>query len=77
MTRRRLGGYMTTTTPNVGAAVGNFIRHAVGATVLDGAKCEDVEAGRRAAPQATVIVVLASLAPTFPSVTTAAIGGPS
>ena len=54
---------MTTTTRNISAAVGNFIYRVVGATLLDGSVYEDVEADRRAALQATAVVLLASLAP--------------
>jgi len=54
---------MTAITRNINAAVGTFIYRVVGATMLDGSVYEDVEADRRAAPQATAVVLLASLAP--------------
>jgi Yip1 domain len=54
---------MTTTTRNISASFSTFIYRVVGATLLDGSVYEDVEADRRAALQATAVVLLASLAP--------------
>jgi hypothetical protein len=56
-------GCMTTTTRNISAGIGTFIYRVIGAALLDGSVYEDVEADRRAAPQATAVVLLASLAP--------------
>jgi hypothetical protein len=54
---------MTTATRDVGGVMGQFISRVVGAALLDGSVYEDVEADRRAALQATAVVLLASLAP--------------
>ena len=54
---------MTTISRSINAAVGDFLYRLVGATFLDGSVYEDVEADRHAGPQATVVVLLASLAP--------------
>jgi hypothetical protein len=54
---------MTTISGTISTVVGNFLYRLVGATLLDGSVYEDVEADRYAGPQATAVVILASLAP--------------
>jgi hypothetical protein len=53
---------MTTISRNITMVVGNFLYRLVGATLLNGSVYEDVEADRHAGPQATAVVLLASLA---------------
>jgi Yip1 domain len=54
---------MTTISRTISTVIGNFLYRLVGATLLDGSVYEDVEADRHAGPQATAVVLLASLAP--------------
>ncbi len=54
---------MTTISRNTTTVVGNFLHRLMGAALMDGSVYEDVEADRHAGPQATAVVLLASLAP--------------
>jgi Yip1 domain len=54
---------MRTISQSLSTAAGDFLYRLIGAALLDGSVYEGVEADRRATFQATVVVLLASLAP--------------
>jgi hypothetical protein len=54
---------MTTSSHSVGNVAGTFLYRLTGAALLDASVYEDVEADRRATFQASLVVLLASLAP--------------